>query len=466
MWQINKQQNTGGTKRLPPMQELEASAKILLRHDFELTVANNDYERQLTQLKILQEATLLANQARDHRQLFQKIGELLLTRLNYDRFFVIVRHPNGYTPYISLGFEDRPFEAKYDNLLSTGILPRFFEQPVWLFEPSEDPFASQVISIVETSSMAVAQLKTQQFSAIIGVASNEPLRPVSQADARFLLLLIGQLTVVIENLNTLLNLQRQYEQLKQLDKAKTTFLSIASHQLRTPLSVIKFAISGLNKPQNGPLTPKQTEIIHEMSKNNTRIIDLVNNLLNITRMEQGRLEVHLAPLQLGEMVQSIVHELEELIRTKQVTVAVNVPQIITVVGDPMLLREALLNLVSNGVKYNKPNGRLDIVAQSDGIRTVITFKDTGIGVPKADQSRMFSQFYRSQQAQIVDPDGIGLGMYTTRQFIRLQGGDITMESIEGSGTTFVVTLPNKLTGQPTTQPSLAQPDQPAANIVQ
>lgn len=422
--------------------DLQQSAKVLLRRDFELAEINERYDRQLIEFNVMQEAILLANQLKDRRQMFEKVGGLLTGHLNYDRFFIIEQTDNGYKPLVAVGFDDRPFESKFELLVNTNALPTLFgEQPFWLFQPSDDALANEVISILNVSSVAIVHLQTPRFRALLGVAMDQPLDALNKEDINFLILMVSQLNVIVDNIDNYNQLARQNEELRLLDKAKTTFLSIASHQLRTPLSVMKFAISHLNKATTGILNPKQKEMVDEMGKSNSRIINLVNNLLNITRMEQGRLTLQPEPIQLHDLMQTIVEEQKNKIAEKRVQVSIDIPDIISLEGDKILIQESLTNLISNGVKYNRDGGLLIVKAQSMNDWVTITVGDTGIGVPREEQVRLFTQFFRSQQAQVIDPEGVGLGLYTTKQFIKLHGGDIMMNSIAGQGTTFAVRLP-------------------------
>jgi signal transduction histidine kinase len=423
---------------------LENSAKILLQRDFELSEMNERYDRQLIEFSVMQEAILLASQIKDRRQMFEKVGSLLTGHLEYDRYFIVEQVGGQFQPLVSFGFDDSPFEAKFETLKTTNVINRLFkEQPFWLFQPTDDALANEVISILNVSSAAIVQLQSSNFRGILGVAMAQPLDILEKEDINFLMLLVGQLNAIVENIDSFNLLAKQNEELRLLDKAKTTFLSIASHQLRTPLSVMKFALSHLAKPQTGPLNDDQKEIVEEMNKSNVRIINLVNNLLNITRLEQNRLDIEPEMIALRSLVEEVVREQQDAIQLQQVRVTIDVPEILSFEADKALIRETLVNLVSNGVKYNKLGGLLVISAKHMGENLILTVGDTGIGITKEEQPRLFAQFFRAQQAQSIDPQGVGLGLYTVREFIKLHHGQIAVNSIEGQGTTFSILLPMK-----------------------
>ncbi len=423
---------------------LEQSARSLLRRNFELSQMNDRFDKQILQLKVLQESILLANQTKDVQAIFQAVGRLLLKHVNYDRFFVIQKMGEKYFPVASVGFDDAPFNEKFDRLVNNKVLVKLFGgQPSWLFEPSGDPLANEVLGALNVSSTAMMRISSSSREAILGVSMDQPIDNLNLEDVDFLFLLVGHLSAVLENIDSFNLLQAQYKELRQLDKAKTIFLSIASHQLRTPLSVMKFALSFLAGKQAGVLNDKQQEMVDEMKKSNTRLINLVNNLLSVTRIQEGKININPEPIELSSLVADILRDRQDQIAKKGIVVTQTIPSDINFNADKMLLREALANLVSNGIKYNRDGGRLVIDASQTEQQVVIHILDTGIGIPKEEIDRLFTAFYRSERASVVDPEGVGLGLYVTRQFIRLHGGEIVAAGEIDRGMAFTIVLPKK-----------------------
>ncbi len=421
---------------------LDDSAKLLLQRDSELTKLNLRYEKQLTQLRVLQEAILFANQIKDRQTMMKSVGELLIHRLSYDRFFVIEATDKGFLPVAGIGFDQPSFTTIVAELSQTDY--RQLIVPIKsadLFVDQETAAGPSLTKLMNVRSLIISPLTNRHFRGYLGIGLEQPLESFIAQDLEFINLLVGQLNVILENIASLAAMEAKNSQLNQLDKTKTTFLSITSHQLRTPLSVIKFALTVLNSPETGPLNKEQQDLVREMVKSNNRIIGLVNNLLNIARLEQGRLVVRPEPLELNQLVQTILEEIKERITTKGIQVQVVMPKKIHFIGDHTLIYETLMNLLTNGVKYNKDKGKLIITGKQSANQVIITVQDTGIGIPAEDQARLFTQFYRSQEASSLDPEGVGLGLYTTRQFVRLHGGDIAVSSMEGVGTAFTVVLP-------------------------
>ncbi len=233
----------------------------------------------------------------------------------------------------------------------------------------------------------------------------------------------------------------QNEQFRRIDEVKTEFLSTTSHQLRTPLTVIRWTISVLAKKIGGDTA---TEKLVEQAKGNIdTLIKLVSTLLNVSRLEQGRLEYHLEPTDLIPMIDRAFETAKEIARTKQVTLIKeyqvdSAPSMV----DPSLMKEAIQNLVDNAIHYNKPGGSVTVtIGQAQGSKWSIKVADTGQGISPEDMHDLFTKFYRGSQAKKSRPDGSGLGLYFTKEIIENHSGQINLDSEVGKGTVVYVTIP-------------------------
>ncbi len=228
------------------------------------------------------------------------------------------------------------------------------------------------------------------------------------------------------------------------DQMKSEFVSLASHQLRTPLTATKWLIERLRKSQTGPLNPKQLEIVSHLSQSTIRQIRLVNDLLNISRLESGRVSVTPRPTNLEELLQDIQSELSHIFKAKHQKISLDittkVPKALNI--DPMLIREVILNLLSNASKYSpqKTTIKVSITRKDDDI--VFNVQDAGMGIPTQDQPQIFSRFYRASNVISKDIEGTGLGLYLVKMIVNASGGEITFTS-SNQGTTFIFTLPRK-----------------------
>ena len=230
----------------------------------------------------------------------------------------------------------------------------------------------------------------------------------------------------------------------EVDKMKSEFISLASHQLRTPLSAIKWYSEMLLEGDAGKLDSEQTKFVDNINLSNQRMIDLVNTLLNISRIESGRIIIESNPTDLKEMIFAVIHELESKLKEKEQKIIVNVnPNLKKINCDPKLIFEVYKNLISNAIKYSPKEGEIQIFVSSDKENIVSQITDDGYGIPKNDQSKVFSKFYRGENILKVETEGTGLGLYLTKAVIESSGGKIWFKSEENKGTTFWFSLPLK-----------------------
>ncbi len=236
-------------------------------------------------------------------------------------------------------------------------------------------------------------------------------------------------------------IERDITEAKAIDRAKTEFVSLASHQLRTPLSIIDWYTESLLAGDKGPLTEAQKGYVDEIHKSNRRMVDLVESLLNATRIDMGTLVVSPKPVSLPKIADIALSDLAPQIKEKEIFVSKVYDEIPNIKLDPDLTEIIFQNLLSNAVKYTPKNGKISIKIRQEGKNIVISVSDSGIGIPEKQQSKIFSKLFRADNARIVNPEGNGLGLYITKAVIEAAKGTIGFESKEGKGTTFTVTFP-------------------------
>lgn len=246
----------------------------------------------------------------------------------------------------------------------------------------------------------------------------------------------GKATGIIEAFNDL-TMERE------VDKAKDEFLSLASHQLRTPPSIISWYTETLQSGELGPVNEKQAEYLKEVYKANQRMIATINSLLNISRIEMGTFSVSTKPIKIKDIIDETVDELTSRFNRKVTLKKYYDPALDLFKADPNILQIIIDNLLSNAFKYSPPdNTKMEIAAKIENDSLLFSVKDNGIGIPAKDQDRVFEKLFRADNAVSADPDGTGLGLYMTKKIIvDGLGGKIWFESEEGKGTTFSVSLP-------------------------
>lgn len=230
---------------------------------------------------------------------------------------------------------------------------------------------------------------------------------------------------------------------KEIDKAKTEFVSLASHQLRTPLATINWYLEELMA--NGTnLSEKQTSYLQEVYGASKRMVDLINALLNTSRLELGTFVVEPVETDIKAVVAQAIHDLTPKIQAKQIRIKEEYENNLTSMrADAKLLAIIIQNLIANAIKYTKEKDTI-VVKVLKGKEFTISIQDNGYGIPKSQQSKIFSKLFRADNARLIEPEGSGLGLYIVKSIVVATGGKISFVSEENKGTTFTIVFP--LTG--------------------
>ncbi|MCC2631350.1 MAG: hypothetical protein K0S20_49 [Patescibacteria group bacterium] len=232
------------------------------------------------------------------------------------------------------------------------------------------------------------------------------------------------------------------DQLRELDIQKTDFMNAASHQLRTPLSIIHWSLSMIvDEAANLSLPDSQRELLEESLKSTKRMVDLVNDLLDISRIEQGRKELTFDKGNYGSICGQLVQDLKVLAQNKNLELSYEqIGEVPDSFLDEKAFYQIVNNFVDNAIKYTE-NGFVRIACRQKEKEIEITIADSGIGMDTEEQSRLFTRFMRGDQASKMFANGSGLGMYVAQSLLKKHGGSISMVSEKGKGTTFTLTAP-------------------------
>jgi signal transduction histidine kinase len=259
---------------------------------------------------------------------------------------------------------------------------------------------------------------------------------------------LEELAVELELSNTELQrtngeLEDRTREAEQANHTKTEFLTAMSHELRTPLNAIIGYVDLLQIGVHGGLTAQQQQSVERVRRNSSHLLTLINDILHFAKIRVGGITIRHQPVPLELLMNETVAVMQPMIGGKRIGFMAALPQgPVPVVGDPDRIRQILLNLVSNAVKYTNDGGQVEVVANIDGERVRIRVRDTGIGIPPEKHELIFDPFVQLQRSAGGGlSDGVGLGLAISRELARAMNGDITVESSPGTGSTFTLTLP-------------------------
>jgi signal transduction histidine kinase len=235
---------------------------------------------------------------------------------------------------------------------------------------------------------------------------------------------------------------RFVDQIIRLNKMKSEFVSVASHQLRTPLSAIKWEAELLLTKLKKGLNTKQLENVNSIYSLNQKMIRLVNDLLDVARIDQNRLIVRKKNFDFLKVVEFILSELSSLVKKRNVEIKWNVKKNLPLVfGDPDKIKLVIENLVNNSIKYTTSNGKVEIKIFKKDNFLMFEIKDNGVGIPEDQHKRVFEKFFRSDNAVKYQTEGTGLGLYIAKNIVEQLDGKIWFQSIENVGSVFGFSLP-------------------------
>lgn len=235
-------------------------------------------------------------------------------------------------------------------------------------------------------------------------------------------------------------------ELQSLDGVKSEFVSVAAHQLRTPLSGVKWTLASILKGDMGPLSEEQHNFLQKCYDSNDRMIALVNNMLNVDRIKSGKFEYRFVPFSVSAIVEQVLFDIQTQALKKRVRIESYIEQNLPdIEGDSEKIHAVFQNFLENSIRYNKEYGTVWLSVRkknnNGGEVIEVSVKDTGIGIPKDEHIHIFKRFYRATNAVSVVADGSGLGLFIVKSIIERHGGKVWFESEEGKGTTFYFTLP-------------------------
>lgn len=284
---------------------------------------------------------------------------------------------------------------------------------------------------------------------ILIVGLNRAIEKLSAFEREGIASAVNVVSVTLDKALAFSDLQAANDKLLELDELKTEFISIASHQLRTPLSIIKGYVSLMQEGAYGKMPKKSEQILQNIDESNERLVKLVDDFLDVSRLEQGRTQYSFAPVDITALVDGIVTELRNKAEKRQMTIDLHMgpkmPK--SIIADEERLRHGIFNYIDNAIKYSPDNTVVTVsVTHSDG-RITCVVKDQGVGMDEDDIRNLFQKFYRSPKV-LREFQGTGLGLFVVKEFVEAHGGQVYAKSDGvGKGSEFGLWIPDEPVGQ-------------------
>ena len=371
-----------------------------------------------------------------------------LRRLEGDRFHLSAYY--GASAALRDLFHDIAAQGEYAAVDHTSLAGRAVveRQPIQVPDVAADPDlrrASLIIRGGGRTGLAIPMLRDGEPIGAIVVARDR-VKPFSEREIHLLETFADQAVIAIENVRLFEEIQEKGRQLEAANRHKSEFLANMSHELRTPLNAIIGFSEVLLQGMFGELNEKQREYQQDVLSSGRHLLSLINEILDLAKVEAGRLDLELSEFSLPDALDHGVTMVRERAARHGIRIDVHVDGVERIVADERKVKQVILNLLTNAVKFTRDRGEVSIrAARTDGeIR--VDVRDTGIGIDEADKERIFQEFQQASRDPERSREGTGLGLTLTKRFVELHGGRIWVESEPGQGSTFTFTLPQPRAG--------------------
>jgi signal transduction histidine kinase len=360
----------------------------------------------------------------------------------------------NYLPAVHSGYEDssgmlealmrKPLRLGRDSATGRAVLER---RAVHVPEVAADPdYLRRDLLEVEKygTLLAVPMLRDGTAVGVIAMSRGPESRPYTQREIGVVTTFADQAGIAIENVRLFSEIREKSRLLEIANRHKSEFLANMSHELRTPLNAIIGFSEVLQERMFGELNDKQAEYVEDIHGSGKHLLSLINDILDLSKVEAGRMELDLARFHLPSAIDNAMTLMRERAGRHFVTLSSAVDKDLgEIVADERKLKQILLNLLSNAVKFTPEGGKIDVRATRANGGVEISVRDTGVGIAPEHHDAVFEEFRQVGGDYTKKSEGTGLGLALTRKFVRLHGGDIRLESEAGKGSTFTFTLPER-----------------------
>ena len=434
------------------VQELDHQAKIIIKSDMELKLYQEEIDDKLTKLSLLKNMLLSSLYVLDRNQLFSQVNEKTINDLGFQKGLII-------------GFDDLEIKVSIDfNPLELEELKKFVSAKKDILKTlslvtSDSETAVSLVPLLSTKNFLIAPIKARQDTYAIFILSNliAPI-DITRADQEIFSIMCMYLGQCLDNIKLFEQLYHTKDELEKkvkertkelvkslrevenISKMKSDFISSVSHELRTPLTSVKGFSSLLVDEKFGKLPPEAKKRLQKVDENVNKLVDMVNILLDISRIESGKMEVKITPSDITKAIREVCDLLTPQMHEKKLTLTLDIPESLTVHMDKHLIERVLINLINNAIKFTPENGKITVACKQEANQAVISVADTGFGIAKDSLDKIFQEFYRVDNPVNREIRGSGLGLSLVNRIISTHKEKIWAQSEVDKGTTFYFTL--------------------------
>ena len=461
---IGKLQDTLG-KLKKSFNDLDEQAKLIVKTDLQLNKTQEELDKRLGGLDALQKISKLISATLDESEIFDLLHQALMTNLEFEKNLILIYNDIGeLRNRVTIGFPEKNIPTILSELQkNTNMINSLREGRTMSSINSPKQTCESVMNIFNIGQFVFAPILAQQ--GIIGfilVGNQSNAASITQGDEEIISILASLIGQTLENARSFEEVYRSrqiletkiYERTKQLEsalaevqnisKTKSEFISAVSHELRTPLTSIKGYASILMTGKLGNIPDQAKKRLGKINTHSDKLVNFVNELLDLSRIESGRVEMKLTDCVLSEIIDSVGDILTPQMRDKKIKWSSNIDKNIPKIPlDDTQVDRIFINLISNAIKFTPEGGTITVDAHLNNDIVKVEVTDTGIGISQKDIAQLFDEFYRVDNQINQDVKGTGLGLPLAKKIVEAHGGKMWITSQLKKGTTFHFTLPLK-----------------------
>ncbi|MDD5561001.1 MAG: GAF domain-containing sensor histidine kinase [Candidatus Omnitrophica bacterium] len=448
------------------LEEMDEQAKLIIRTDIELNKTQEELDKKITGLSTLQQLSREISTTLEEKQIFKKIGKFYLEELGFEKSSALLwdNLTREFHLYLSIGYsESESLRIKdavntdkdyYLDLMHGG------KTASSVFIPEGFLDKDKICQLFQANEFIICPITPKEGNqGFIFVGTQNIETRITEGEREIITILANQIGQSLDNARLFektwrsqqeleikveertRQLTETMEELKKISKRKSDFISSVSHELRTPLTSIKGYAAILLAGKLGAIPDEIKERLAKINRHSDELVHMVNDLLDISRIESGKVNMHVETLELAPIVEKVADLLSEQFKAKNITFNMLIPEDCKkIMVDRSQIERVFINLIGNALKFTPENGSISVGVHCSNKTIQVDVKDTGFGIPQEAQEKIFEEFYRVDNTINQGVKGTGLGLTLVKHIIEAHRGNIWVTSKLGEGATFSFTL--------------------------